>query len=228
MRRKRRCRAQGIGSSSGSGSSTNPDHAGRPLISLVTLRQVHPPAERPRLHFAHQARRHQLLQPVPDPFAVPGNRRILTQDGDHLSASHRPARLGWDRQQLIREDPVRFRVRLCHHRLRRPGDQPGQYLPRDRQPLNLLPALFDQPRDPRGFLIQPQLLGPTRRFPLAQQPQDLTAIHPPTPTETQPTNPNQPGAGHHNRRTSTLISQVTQKETHPPERPVEAVCVISG
>jgi hypothetical protein len=136
---------------------------------------------------------------VPDPFAVPGHRRILSQDGDHLSAAHRPARLGKDRQRLIREDPVRFRVRLRSHRFCRPGDQPGQHLPRDRQPLNLLPARLDQPREPRGLLLQPQPLDPPRHFPLAQQPQDLIVVRPPTPTETRSTNPYQPGAEHRKR-----------------------------
>jgi len=61
------------------------------------------------------------------------------------------------------------------------------------QPVDLPPTLLDQLCDPRGLLLQPNHLGPTRRLPLAQQPQYLITIHhPPPPKAGQLTHTNQP------------------------------------
>ena len=95
----------------------------------------------------------------------PGHRRIRTQDGDHFSSAHRPTRLGKDRQQLIREDPVRFRVRLRSHRFCRPGTSPD----------NTSRAIANRsisgrhasikPREPRRLQLQPQPLDPAPPLP---------------------------------------------------------------
>jgi hypothetical protein len=88
-------------------------NAASPPDPRGTTPRDHPPSTRRRTALARQ----------PPPRPRRRTERILAQDGDHLPAPHRPARLGKDRQQLIREDPARFRVRHCRHRLRRPGDQ---------------------------------------------------------------------------------------------------------
>jgi hypothetical protein len=166
--------------------------------------------EQARLHFAYPTRLYQVLQPVSDPFTMAGHQRILTQRGDHIPAPHRPARLAQHRQQLIRENRVRARIPACGHRPRRLRDQPGQHLPRDRQPICFPPALLDQPYDPRGLLLQPEHLGPARSFPLTQQPQYLITIHPPTPTDDRSTNPYQPAIGYRNGQISTSLFKITR------------------
>ena len=156
------------------------------LARSVRVQIGHPPDGGRRS--AHEAHRHQLLQPVPDPFAMPGHRRVLTQHGHHLPAPHRPAGFGKHRQQPSREVSHRIRTRRRRHRLLRHGDQPGQHLPRDGEAFDLPPTFLDQPRDLRDLLLQPQPLDPSRRFPLGQQQQDLIAIHPPAHPHREPVN----------------------------------------
>lgn len=129
---------------------------------------------------------------------------------------HRPACVGEHGQQTDPRRPRPVSGPALLPPLHRLGDQPEQHLPRDRQPLDLSPVPLDQLRDLRGLLLQPEPLGPTRRFPLAQQPQDLVTVPPVHPTESRSTNPYQPAAECHNRAGGIDVHPTRHSEGNAP------------